>query len=1129
MAIDLGNIVPIAGKTVGTGIASGLDTEALVESLSAARQAPLDQLEDDLELNADKLSAFNELTTILDALQNATDFLRDAPGVGNDSENIFNFLKTSLSSTTLSSVESYLTLDADPGSLTGNLDIAIGNVAKALSQITDSFTSKTTSITEAAGGGTSGLFSAGTFQIASNVATPITLSSSGTDSLVTSEYGIIGTAGTSVLTATGVHNFATTNGDPTLLGSIEDISGSFSSAPESSLILSFTKEGRTYTSQAFATDAGGGSNAIEANQNIVFSNSDTGTSFRIQTGAEYIIDDDVNNINSFIAGIEADLASQSFYQSRELSNFQESKIQSTLSGLSSSNVKLTSDGFTNYGDHGKISGFTVNAPSISGANDSSISVDIDGETYQVTGLGQPSVIGISTDLTAANFASNGSDLGTTFAGGYSNFVTSNADTNLIGTPTAFSATFTDNGGFPTNTVSFSVDINGSTYTASDVAIDAGTDQLATGALTFTNAAGDSSFDITITDNTLLTITDGTSATAAADLITADFADYEITQSRELSNFDATLAAGTSLDGLARSNILLTRDDFSTTAVESGALGQFSITHVGADDNTLSVSINGETYEATGLADSLSTNITLTSTTDTGNTLTINLADAGVAALDLSSQPSANLIADDLNLAFRTTDTINGNLTLVNQTDNNKTLSINLADAGVYLNLEDATDDSLLTAALNNAFGTGKLADITIEEGDSLQEIAANINASSKASGVSASILQISANDFRLQLSSDKVGLDNAYQIIDKNTVVGDVSLNTQQAAENSVVSVNGLVLNRSSNSISDVIDGLTINVKQETTAFSNQGTFDGLGAVDSISASITPDTTVAESGIVNFINAYNDFRIFSTAQGLRDGQTGKFVDEAVLGDESVLQNLIRQVSTELNGVVAGATDSDFSSLASIGVVFTDFAGDDETNATSNLLTYDPDTLQKALVDNFENIREIFEYTFTASSTNLSIFERANSTSLTDYKVDVDTSREAGNKVRILDLDDNFLFNADLSGSQINGQAGTTLEGLKLIYSGDGSDVITVHASQGIADRIFNVLEPLTEDGGALENAVEFVKDSNDRLNTEKIDLQGSIDTYRQQLLGQFSALESAISVVNTLLNFLDAQSESLNS
>ena len=223
---------------------------------------------------------------------------------------------------------------------------------------------------------------------------------------------------------------------------------------------------------------------------------------------------------------------------------------------------------------------------------------------------------------------------------------------------------------------------------------------------------------------------------------------------------------------------LSSDAFNLTDGTHGSFGKFSVSAVsapGANDASISVEINGETYQATGLG------------TDTDDTHTGNIV-----------------------LSSTTTD---------------KTFSLDINTAGVTLDLSDATTSLAIEDSLNNAFNLAD-EDITISEGDSLLDIASKINAKSTETNVSASIFQVSDNDFKLILQSDKSGIANSYSIVDSEGVLGDVSFSTTQVAQNAEFTVDGINLERSSNSVNDVLTDTTLNLLQTTTGTSTTVTVD---------------------------------------------------------------------------------------------------------------------------------------------------------------------------------------------------------------------------------------------------------------------------------------------------------------
>lgn len=236
--------------------------------------------------------------------------------------------------------------------------------------------------------------------------------------------------------------------------------------------------------------------------------------------------------------------------------------------------------------------------------------------------------------------------------------------------------------------------------------------------------------------------------------------------------------------------------------------------------------------------------------------------------------------------------------------------------------------------------------------------------------------------------------------------------------------------------------------------------------------------------------------------------------------------------SELNSAVSNVSDDDFGSLQSIGITLEDFAGDSETLEVNNILQLDADELAAFLNSNFNDVREVFEFQFSSDSNDLSVFARTNNVSLTDFRLVIDTTADAGEEVEVQNSSGQQLFFMDLETVGNNfiftGQEGTALEGLELIYSGDGTDTINVELSQGIGDRLFNLLDGvLEEDDGLVDVAVDTLSDQNEDLQSEIDDLNEQIENFRQTLVLQFTALEESITQINVLLGFLETNNQSV--
>lgn len=455
------------------------------------------------------------------------------------------------------------------------------------------------------------------------------------------------------------------------------------------------------------------------------------------------------------------------------------------------------------------------------------------------------------------------------------------------------------------------------------------------------------------------------------------------------------------------------------------------------------------------------------------------------------------------------------------------------------------DDTLIDTSPAVGFREGTFdfegVDITLNEGDSLLSIRAKINAVAETTGVQAEILQISEDSFTLQLQSTKTGETNDISAYgngedgdpeDGRLLFGgsSVAFTQTQAGSDANFNFNGIAVTRESNSINDIVDNVTLTLKSETSV-SEPDT--------DITVSIEPDTDVIYDAVVDLLNNYNDLKFFISEQTETD-ENGDFTEDAKLANETILSDTLRAVNNEITSSVAGLSGS-LNSVFSVGIDFTDYAGDGDLLSTDNIFTLDTDKLKASLQSDYENVKNIFAFNLTSDSTDLSVFSRTNELALNDFKLNIDESRDEGEKVQVLDQDDNFLFFADYtqtkdrfgnvvgSGGTISGRSGTDLAGLVMIYSGDGNDDINVHASQGIADRLYNYLdEALDEETGDLAEFITGLQEANENLTEDITDGEERIDIERNYLVAKFAQLEAAISEANNILRLFSAEETEKN-
>lgn len=409
--------------------------------------------------------------------------------------------------------------------------------------------------------------------------------------------------------------------------------------------------------------------------------------------------------------------------------------------------------------------------------------------------------------------------------------------------------------------------------------------------------------------------------------------------------------------------------------------------------------------------------------------------------------------------------------------------------------------------------------VTLANGDSLNDIVGKVNSVKSRSGVEASVIQISSSEFRLSFKSLKTGTDQNYDLAISSPGVFNVPFAVQSNAVNASLSVDGTTVTRQSNNITDLVGGLTFNLVAPTPL------------TTTLDINVDSDRDLAKNGIVNFIDAYNAFKLFASRQ-TELGTDGKPVESALLASKSVITSPLSSFGSEIARSVDGIAALDPKALSDIGITFSDFPGDDKTPFTRNILQVDEDKLNSALQSNFDGVRRIFEFDVSSEDPDVSVFSRTNSLSISEFKLNVNkttnvytaTYTKGGITTTV------NLTKTDVGSSiSLSGQAGTPLEGLVLLYVGTGTTDAKVNITQGLGDRLYNAADNTLKDTtGIISATLKQLTDESTRFSKEITKINDQVEVYRQQLLDKYSRLEQTISQINTLLQSLDAQANAQN-
>ncbi|MFJ2975087.1 flagellar filament capping protein FliD [Kluyvera sp. NPDC087067] len=223
----------------------------------------------------------------------------------------------------------------------------------------------------------------------------------------------------------------------------------------------------------------------------------------------------------------------------------------------------------------------------------------------------------------------------------------------------------------------------------------------------------------------------------------------------------------------------------------------------------------------------------------------------------------------------------------------------------------ATSDSVLTIQQG-----GDKKPITIDisaANSSLTGIRDAIN-NAKA-GVSASVINVGNGEYRLSITANDTGKDNGMTL----SITGDDALKSFMGydgtsggmkesvnAQNAKLTVNNVAIENSSNTISDALEDITLNLNDVTSG--NQ------------TLTITQDNTKAQDAVKAWVTAYNALQdTFSTLTKYTAVDPGSDAQSttngALIGDST-----LRTIQTQLKSVLSNTlSSSSYKTLAQIGV------------------------------------------------------------------------------------------------------------------------------------------------------------------------------------------------------------------
>jgi flagellar hook-associated protein 2 len=241
---------------------------------------------------------------------------------------------------------------------------------------------------------------------------------------------------------------------------------------------------------------------------------------------------------------------------------------------------------------------------------------------------------------------------------------------------------------------------------------------------------------------------------------------------------------------------------------------------------------------------------------------------------------------------------------------------------------------------------------------------------------------LGSNSFRIILSG-QTGSDGAFTITSTPDLGFHDTANNLQTAQDAIFDFEGLKLTRSSNTLTDVVDGATLNLMSISTS--------------DVTLNITNDKSALKTNIQEMVNSYNDLLL------LFDNFTAVDSEAEMAGALSDDTSIVRFLKTKIKNVVFSNSSSgsgSITALRSIGVSIDQYG-----KVTFNESEYDA-----AISASYDDVVTML----TADTSNENLFTDSNkglaqdvATALADFTdaTGVVTVREAGSKTELTDHQD----------------------------------------------------------------------------------------------------------------------------
>lgn len=410
------------------------------------------------------------------------------------------------------------------------------------------------------------------------------------------------------------------------------------------------------------------------------------------------------------------------------------------------------------------------------------------------------------------------------------------------------------------------------------------------------------------------------------------------------------------------------------------------------------------------------------------------------------------------------------------------------------------------------------ADTTLEE---LRDL---INNDGGNTGVTASVLEYDAGGgqvYHLVLTGRDSGGDYDIAVDASTTLDGtggtvdftDSTFTVSQTAQDSQVRVDGYPsadwIERSSNTLTDVIAGLTLDIQSTGT----------------VNIAVTRDTAQLTQDMDNLVSIYNGIAGKVAEYTGYNADTGL---SGILQGDSTTSMALARIRSLFVGTPAGflaGTDA-YALPASIGLELGKGSASADGSSTLDpedmrMLSLDSDTFSSAVAADYLGVLSLIGAigTGVSDSSEIQFTSATNDTTAGTYEIEVDFTAGSVDLARIRAVGETAWQYMDVNGNSITGTVGNAEQGLELTaaFAGTGTRTATMRVRKGLAGNVYDAVDDL------LDSVSGLIQVKKDHIDTAVESIDDEMDTLKIRLETKEAVLKKKYARLEATLARLDGQ------